>query len=134
MGSIILYEPPHINETALMVFLIGLLVLSVVWVVLFVFEISRRIRRQYIQAAAKPLLEPGMTLEKYEHEAFDWIDDLGTGKFKIQWKGLWWRMLKLYWKRILFILFCLAVPVIGWVCLAVWALNWSNGMTAMFDA
>jgi hypothetical protein len=74
--------------------------------------------------------KPVIKLEEYEallHEACD-IEH-------IKWKGLWWRLLKLYWKRLFFILFMLMVPGIGWIilfiCAVFWAVNTEKENTAM---
>ena len=75
-----------------------------------------------------------MTNEEYCHEMFDWIDDIGTGKFKVQWKGLWWRLLKLYWWRVLLIAFlAICAPFVLVVLAAIWALNWEKEIKALKD-
>jgi hypothetical protein len=83
-------------------------------------------------AHPKPDPPLAMTLEEYEAllgEASDFEH--------AKWKGLWWRLLKLYWKRLFFILFMLMVPGIGWIilfiCAVFWALNSEQENKAMFD-
>jgi hypothetical protein len=54
----------------------------------------------------------------------------------IQKKGLVWRLLKLYWKKLLFIALMLLLPgglIVLSLCITVWALNWEKEMTAYFD-
>jgi len=54
----------------------------------------------------------------------------------IQKKGLVWRLLKLYWKKLLFIALMLVLPgglLVLFLCITVWALNWEREMTAYMD-
>jgi len=55
----------------------------------------------------------------------------------IQKKGLFLRLFKLYWRKLLFIALMLILPgglVVLFVCACVYALNWEREMTAYFDA
>jgi len=59
------------------------------------------------------------------------------GTCPIQKRGLFWRLLKLYWKKLLFIALMLVLPgglIVLFVCAFFWALNWEQEMTAYFDA
>ena len=59
------------------------------------------------------------------------------GTCPIQKKGLFWRLLKLYWKKLLFIALMLMLPgglIVLFLCAAAWALNWEREMTAYTDA
>jgi len=59
------------------------------------------------------------------------------GTCPIQKRGLFWRLLKLYWKKLLFIALMLVLPgglIVLFVCACFWALNWEQEMTAYFDA
>ena len=54
----------------------------------------------------------------------------------IQEKGLFWRLLKLYWKKLLFTALMLILPgglLVLFLCVTVWALNWEQEMTAYMD-
>ena len=51
----------------------------------------------------------------------------------IQKKGLFWRLLKLYWKKLSFVVLMLILPGGLWIlglCAVVWALNWGAEMQA----
>jgi hypothetical protein len=56
--------------------------------------------------------------------------------WEVQTKGLFWRLLKLYWKRISFVLLMLILPggllILG-LCAAVWVLNWEKEMNAYME-
>jgi len=54
----------------------------------------------------------------------------------IQKKGLFRRLLKLYWKKLLFIALMLVLPgglIVLLLCATAWALNWEHEMTAYMD-
>ena len=56
--------------------------------------------------------------------------------WEVQTKGLFWRLLKLYWKRISFVLLMLILPgglLILVLCAAAWALNWEKEMHAYME-
>ena len=54
----------------------------------------------------------------------------------VQTKGLFWRLLKLYWKNALFIALMLILPggllILG-LCAAAWILNWEKEMNAYME-
>jgi len=59
------------------------------------------------------------------------LTSLGT--CPIQKKGLSWRLFKLYWKKLSFIVLMLILPGGLWIlglCAAVWVLNWGREMQA----
>jgi hypothetical protein len=59
------------------------------------------------------------------------------GTCPIQKKGLFWRLFKLYWKKLLFIALMLVLPgglIVLFLCATAWALNWEHEMTAYMDA
>jgi len=63
-------------------------------------------------------------------------EELLCENWQVQAKGLFWRLFKLYWKKVSFVLLMLFLPGGLWVlslCAAVWALNWEKEMTAYFD-
>jgi hypothetical protein len=54
----------------------------------------------------------------------------------VQKKGLAWRLLKLYRKKLLFIALLLLLPgglIVLFFCLTAWKLNWEQEMTAYMD-
>ena len=62
---------------------------------------------------------------------------VGLETCPIQKKGLVWRLLKLYWKKLLFIALMLVLPgglIVLLLCVTAWALNWEQEMTAYMDA
>ncbi len=64
-------------------------------------------------------------------------EDLLCENWEVQTKGLIWRLLKLYWKKLSFILLMLILPGGLWIlglCAAAWALNWGKELNAYMDA
>ena len=58
------------------------------------------------------------------------------GTCPIQKKGLFWRLFKLYWKKLLFVALMSVLPgglIVLFLCVTVWALNWGHEMTAYMD-
>ena len=69
-----------------------------------------------------------MQLSEYE--------DLLFTNWEVQRKGLFRRLLKLYWKRASFVLLTLILPgglLVLALCAAAWALNWEKEMNACID-
>jgi hypothetical protein len=97
----------------------------IILVVLFCGFVRRRFRRPKREPV--PPLKPG----EYE-ELLASLD-----RCPIQKKGLAARLLKVYWRRLLFILLMLCIPVVGWMILAivaaVWLLNWGNEVQAYIE-
>jgi hypothetical protein len=63
-------------------------------------------------------------------------EELLFTNWEVQAKGLFWRLLKLYWKRASFVLLMLILPgglLILSLCAAAWALNWEKEMNAYTD-
>ena len=61
------------------------------------------------------------------------LEELYFENWEVQTKGLFWRLLKLYWKRLSFIVLMLILPGGLWIlglCAAVWLLNWGEEMQA----
>ena len=64
------------------------------------------------------------------------LEELYFTGWEVKTKGLVWRLLKVYWKKLSFILLMLILPGGLWIlglCAAAWALNWEKEMTAYFD-
>ena len=65
------------------------------------------------------------------------LEELYFTGWEVKTKGLVWRLLKLYWKKLLFIALMLLLPgglIVLFLCVTVWALNWEKEMTAYLDA
>jgi hypothetical protein len=72
-------------------------------------------------------MDSGITIKQYEAEVAEVVNTIGQGK--VQWNGLWKRLLKVWWKKLLFILTMFILPgglivltVVGLVAL----LNWNS--------
>ncbi|MGD0781587.1 MAG: radical SAM protein [Candidatus Aminicenantales bacterium] len=93
------------------------------------------------------------TITKVRKTGFTLVPEAGTERLRrvinkpVEDGDLWeaadhafrsgWRLLKLYWKKLLFIALMLVLPgglIVLFLCATAWALNWEHEMTAYMDA
>ena len=63
-------------------------------------------------------------------------EQLLVGDWEVQTEGLFGRLLKLYWKRVSFVLLTLIVPggiLVLALCAIAWVINWTKEMQAYME-